>query len=626
MFKDSVRPSIKPWHVVRHVAPFGIAVVCLWIVLDRMDSGVLGGIGPALSSLGAAQWLGAALATAVSFWALGRYDVILHRHFQTGITARAATISGAAAIALSQVLGLGVLTGALVRWRMLPSLSPTQAAKLTVGVAISFLVALSGILGVVLLVFPATPLPSYLGVFGVFVFIISAIYSILHVVSPPWMRRIRPPSLRALGQLSVLTFIDTAAAALALYLLLPEGIGIGFTALFPIYLAALFLAVITGTPGGLGPFELTILAFLPMAPQSELMASILAFRLVYYALPAVLAIVVLARPVRRDYHRSSLRSVTSDLLARASRAELGVCRQNGASVLEDGQTRIAVKATRQTLTALFAPVSGPFHAAFEALRHEATRQNRLPLVYKCTQDMAQAGRNAGWYALHIADEAVLNPQTFNTDGPAYRQLRRKLRQAQTAGVDVERGTPGDWPVLARIDAAWQARNGGARGLSMGRYCEAYLESHRIYIARQGADIIAFISLHENDREICLDLMRSVDDAANGTMHTLLLKAMHDAANEGRTRLSLAALPRQLGDDAHWLKRKILRLATPPGGAGLIRFKSCFRPDLEPLYAVAPTRASMTIALADLALAIRNPSSDPAHNDHEEKAFAARAQT
>ena len=54
---------------------------------------------------GGASGLGAAVATALSFWAIGTYDAVMHRHLRTGVPADVARMTGAGSIALAQVLG-----------------------------------------------------------------------------------------------------------------------------------------------------------------------------------------------------------------------------------------------------------------------------------------------------------------------------------------------------------------------------------------------------------------------------------------------------------------------------------------------------------------------------------------
>jgi phosphatidylglycerol lysyltransferase len=103
---------------------------------------------------------GAVLWTLISFWAIGRYDAVAHRHLRSGIAAGPARLSGTIAIALSQTLGLGIFTGALARWRMMPDLGMPTALRLSGFVCLSFMVSL-----VILLAAACVFLPSPAGTF-----------------------------------------------------------------------------------------------------------------------------------------------------------------------------------------------------------------------------------------------------------------------------------------------------------------------------------------------------------------------------------------------------------------------------------------------------------------------------
>lgn len=174
-------------------------------------------------------------------------------------------------------------------------------------------------------------MPVAFSIILILLIISVALLAFLHPEIRSFGRQVTLPSLPALCKITALTLLDTAAAALALYVLLPAGLDIGFAMLFPVYLAALTAALVTGTPGGVGPFELTALGLLPQGAAPEIMAGILAFRLIYYALPALIAAWFLycgeantTPPVLSGLE--PIRDLPQDI----GRAELGVCLQNGA--------------------------------------------------------------------------------------------------------------------------------------------------------------------------------------------------------------------------------------------------------------------------------------------------------
>lgn len=615
--------NVSALQVLRLSAPLLIGAVCLWLVAGKLDQIDLTSIPHALSQISLWQWSVALAATGVSFWALGRYDIIFHRMFHTAVPDRSAMISGAAAIGLSQTLGMGLVTGALVRWRLLPDVSAVQASQITLGVSLSFLVCLAGLIGAAGLITGGTVLGIGVSLSLLVFCLVGVVLCLVQSAFRLRGRALRLPSARAAVRLLGLTALDTAAAALALYVLLPAPALIDWSTLYAIYLLALGAALLSGTPGGVGPFELVLITTLPGAVQSELLISIVAFRLVYYALPSLAALVVLIQPswVATSPTQHRVRPVTETDLQHARRAELGVCRQNGAYVLHAGSTDLAVVQTAQTCTALFDPITSADPAMFDHLAHYAKQHHLTPLFYKASARVAAMARQSGWHVCHIADEAVVIPARYSIEDPACRQLRRKLRKAEKAGLNVTLAKELPLARMALIDEDWQAVNGPARGLSMGRFDADYLQSQRVYIARQGPEIVGFISLHDTPHESCLDLMRVHRSAPQGTVQALVHEAILNAAHRGVPRVSLAAMA--LPEQQHPATR-VSQILIRGHGRGLRQFKSSFAPAQEPLYALAPSRFALALGVADIALSIRAgyvPKLNVAQHFHEEKAFA-----
>ncbi len=615
--------DLRRWPVVKLCLPLLIGAVCLWLVQRQMGADAIPEIGRALARLSAGQWALAALATAISFWAVGQYDVLIHRHYGTGYDARSSAVSGGTAIALGQVLGMGLFVGALVRWRLLSGVTASQAARITLSVTGWFFFGLVGVIAVTALIGPVRILPDIAALIIIFSLIFIMIRAFLNPTLSLFGRRFDLLPLRAMLLFPVFALIDTLCAAGALWILMPPDIALDYALLFPAFLLALTAALITGTPGGVGPFELTLLTLLPTWPETDVMAGVVAFRLIYYALPGVIAMVILWRPFTAPTAtpwRQEAALDDADLRA-ASRAELGVSRQNGARALRCTGTTLALATTPQAKVALFDPLSGQADQAVSALLRIARQNNRTALIYKASGRHAVRCRNAGLKALHICDDMIINPIAFTTAGPAFRQLRRKLRQAGKAGVTIRLATTLPVAHMRALDAEWQARNGPARGFSMGVFCPRYLQRQQVFVAYHQDVPVGFVSFHISEHDTCLDLMRTGADAPDGTMHMLIHAAIEHAAREGRTRLSLAALPPR----RH--RNPVLRWITGFGAqAGLCRFKTCFGARREPLYALSPSWTGMMLTLADVALAIHRPNTNSIHTDHEDYEFASISQT
>lgn len=625
----NTRPNTMRRRLTRHGLPLAILIACALLLARRLEGLDTDALTRAFAGVTMLQWIGAAIATGLSFLAVARYDVIAHRHFATGCDPARATLAGATAIALGQTLGAGAVVGAFVRWRMIPGLGLTMAARMSAFVAISFLAALLVVLALAGLCLPHSPLPGWASL----MILTGALLLALAAFRLPSLQigrfRFALPSLRAMWALFLLCLLDTVMAGLALHLLLPEAATLPFTLFLPAFLLALGIAILSGTPGGVGPFELTLLTLLPHAAQADLLAAILAFRIVYYAIPAVIAGLLLLRGHAKPANAPP--EPTSAPITPA-RAELGVLRQNGGAFAPVGKGICGLVPTGQTLTALFDPCGAHAGDTALALRTLARDRNRFACKYKITARHAAHARRAGWAILHVADEAMIDTRAHNLQGATYRQLRRKLRHAGDAGLRIERAKHLPLCDMAEVSAEWDSAHGGARGFSMGRFDPAYLQDQIVFLAYKQDRLLAFISLHRAAHEWCLDLMRSRSDCPDGTMHALVHEAINAARARGINTLSLAAVPAR-AEGKTFIKARLRRLADcAAGGAGLRQFKASFAPHWQPLYMAAPSPTQLAIAACDLALTIRAPGpTSPAgklspHNDYEEKPVAPAIST
>lgn len=594
--------------IMRSGLPLLIGAACVWLLRDRLEGLDFHAVADVVRTTSALQWIAAAAATALSFWAIGTYDMVMHRHLRTGVDPKVARITGAGSIALAQVLGLGMVTGALARWRMLSGARPGMAAAVTGAVALSFMAAWAPIAVLMAAVLPGASLPLWMTLATAVATISVAGLAFFRPTLQVGRFTLRLPSLRALAAIAMLTMLDVVAAAAALYVLLPPDVTISFAVLLPIFALALGAGLFSSTPGGAGPFELTLLALLPMVAEAPLLGAVLAWRVIYYAVPALLALIPLAVPFKVADSTPARSAATTKALSRAPRAECGVARQNGAEVLDTCTGEAMVVETGQTLTLLFDPMSGKPRGVVPALTAAARDRMLVPVIYKCSARLASEARRAGWWVLRVADDAVIDPAAFCTEGAEFRQLRRKLRQAEKAGVTVEREELGPDLIseLVRIDAAWVIEHRGARGFSMGQFCPKYMDAQQIFVARQGGEAIAFITLHQTDHDLALDLMRHGCTLPDGTMHLLVARAIEAARDAKRRRLTLAAMPARPCRESRLATRIRDRIASGSGGAGLTRFKESFGIRRQPLYMAAPDPVTMALAVADIARVIRRP--------------------
>ena len=610
--------------VIKQAIPI-LLVLCLTpLILRQLDDIDFTEALSALARLAPWQWLAAAVATAVSYWAIGRYDCVTHTLLRTNVPRPAAHRAGIAAISTSQFTGFSLLVGTLARWRMLPGLSLAQVIAVAAMGSVLFFVGWGFLTGVALLTLP-NDLPYANGIGALVVLAALGLVAVSLFVRPSRFGALKPPSLSVIGAVAVIATLDLGTAALAFWLLLPPESVLAFWMILPAYLLAFTAGILGGTPAGVGPFELALFALLPAAPTTELVAALMAFRLIYYLAPACLGAALLAIGPRQASSletgttltepRKKSHTAVEDLFRRAAQAEFKLRQQVPFRVLvtKAGTCAWMVRETGQTLTAIFAPLGTESrHSALAHLRQAAEQIGRIPCLYKCDKALAVTARAAGYRVLKVSHEAVLNPSRFSTAGSVRRQLRRKLRHAEASGVTVT-AEVGPMPDLLaqdlhRIDTTWQRRSGPARGFSMGRFERGYIAGQRRYLARHGGQVVAFATFHTSRSEWVLDLMRHTETSPDGTMHALICAALQDAKHRGMDRLSLAAIPASISDELPpALTSLAQRWDRASGRAGLLQFKTCFAPVLEPRYMAAPSRLGLALAAFDLAREITRPA-------------------
>lgn len=614
------KSSLLAMHIYKYAPRHGVMLVLavgfVALFQDRLSALDLPVIWGGFRAVTLAQWVGALLATAASFWAVGRYDAVVHRLLGTGMAEKTAHRAGIAGIAISQTLGLGVLTGALVRWRMLPDTTLWQATRISGAVAVSFLAGWAVVTGVTLTLFAPNMLEAPF--FALLPIIAATALMILSLWGPEFTifyRQIHWPSIPAILTIIGLAALDTIAAAAALYILLPDVVALPFSSLYPAFLLALGAALVSGTPGGVGPFEITLLALLPDVGAEPVLGAVLGFRAVYYAVPAILGLGILARNVpdiavpvpdlSMPADAPRLSAAQHKAVKTAMVAEANLLRQGHKMLLsqQGSRAKMVVSKTGQALVSVRDPFARNTGAAALAILATAARNHaRVPCHYKCSPRFAAGARRAGYTVMPIAREAWIHPRSFCTDTPKHRQLRRKLRKAKSAGLTTS--CPDRLPLqdMASISEGWVARAGYERGFSMGVFTPDYVQTQRCYLAFQKDRLQGFITLNTCQSEWTLDLMRQTGDAPDGIMHALVAHALQDAADLGAPRLSLAAVPFEQGN------RFLRKCATfTNDGIGLRQFKSSFDPHWQTLYIAAPNALALCLSAFDIARAIAGKS-------------------
>lgn len=252
------------------------------------------------------QILLAILYTIGSYLALTGYDTLAVRYIQQPMAYPRIAFTSFIGYAFSNNIGLTMLTGASLRYRLYSAWG-LSALDITRVVAFNGLTLWLGFFTAGGLTFTVENLPvppelhlplTTLRPVGI---IIMAL--VLAYLASTFIRRapfrfgaleiFLPRPAIAIGQILVAT-IDWILVSSVLYILLPSD----NILTYPLFLGFFMLAQIAGTlsqiPGGLGVFETVMLVLLsPMITPDKILASLLAFRGIYYLLPLAIASVSL---------------------------------------------------------------------------------------------------------------------------------------------------------------------------------------------------------------------------------------------------------------------------------------------------------------------------------------------
>ena len=207
--------------------------------------------------------------------------------------------------AVSFNLGMSWITGASVRYRMYSSLglSTSQIARVVLFCQTSTILGLSTVVGISMLFEPHSVLSRF--EWGNFIrlavgfvalsipitlFAFACLGRTFHVNG----HTLTIPDGRTMARQLLIAVADLSLASLVLYALLPAS-ELSFIAFCGIYVLSITLGAASQVPGGVGVLDASLIWWLATYyPKADIIGAILIYRLLYYILPLVLAMVLLA--------------------------------------------------------------------------------------------------------------------------------------------------------------------------------------------------------------------------------------------------------------------------------------------------------------------------------------------
>ena len=231
----------------------------------------------------------------VSFGMLALLDVLAARVIaDRRVSAKRAALAGAVSHAFSNTLGFPAVTGSVIRYRLYAAagLGTGDIARIVALAAFGVAMGFTVVSTLALLWQPALA-PGWGRPLGVLV-----CAALLGFVL--WLRGGRrsvriarwtlafPDSATAALQM-IVGGIEMLAAIGALYILLPPAIAPPFIDFLPIYVGAVMVGLVSNVPGGLGVFEVIVLAAFPAHARAEALAAMLCYRVTYSLVPFAVA-------------------------------------------------------------------------------------------------------------------------------------------------------------------------------------------------------------------------------------------------------------------------------------------------------------------------------------------------
>ena len=253
----------------------------------------------ALRTLQAWQPFAALGLAAASYLLLTLYDVLALRHIGRTLPYRRVALASFTGYAFSHALGFGSLIGPSIRYRIYTPMGLTagEVAETSAFVIVTFMTGLVAVFPLVALLDPSSL--ETLGISrpaGIAIGTLGLLLMAGYVGLGWWIERpIRlfgyplhlPRPRTAVAQIA-LSVADLSLVAAVLYACLPHASAVGYPHVLAVYVLAFVAGLISHVPGGLGVFDAVVVVGLSARlPADQILAGLLAFRVVYQLVPLV---------------------------------------------------------------------------------------------------------------------------------------------------------------------------------------------------------------------------------------------------------------------------------------------------------------------------------------------------
>ncbi len=285
------------------VALFSVALLTLRHELHHVR---LEEVGREVRNQPSARLLLGLLLTAASYGVLTLYDLLGLAYLARPLGYPRTALASFVGYSFSNTVGNALLVGTSARYRLYSQwgLSALDVTKLVAFASGTSWLGYCAVAGVVFLAEPLTVPASLHLPFGTtwgvgwllaavpLVYLVATFAERRSWTLRGWEIELPRPAI-ALAQV-VIAVVDWSLAGSVLYVLLPSGVATSWPAFLGIFLLAQVAGVASQVPGGLGVFETVFLLLLGPATTPAVAGSLVLFRVVYYWLPLLSAILLLA--------------------------------------------------------------------------------------------------------------------------------------------------------------------------------------------------------------------------------------------------------------------------------------------------------------------------------------------
>lgn len=303
-------PSLRRLSPLFTVAVFGFALYAIHLEIRQVRTHSREGILDALGSIDPARLAIAAALVIPGLLALACYDLVAARFLRLGIGWWRPLMIGVLGYSITNTTGHGVLVGGLLRLRIYPRLGVTgpQIGALVGFGVLTYYLGLS-VVSATALILEGSELRNLLSglprigtwfegnwfryaapavlLTGVLLWFVLITVRRRPLVIRGHEVRLPTPGI-GLVQLAV-SVADLVIASTVLFVLLPDHHDLGWLEFMGIFSVVQFASLMSGVPGGIGVFSAIMIGVIgprfPGDAETDLLASLIAFRILYYLIP-----------------------------------------------------------------------------------------------------------------------------------------------------------------------------------------------------------------------------------------------------------------------------------------------------------------------------------------------------